>query len=448
MKSSWVLGCCLMAIVSIPRLAVAQQNSAVPPQSANPPSSVVDGINHDLPSWLRFSGQVRLRGEGYTGGSFKPNNEDEYLLTRVWLNVTIQPASWLKFFAQGMDAHAPFKNSLPAGAPFRDTMDLRQGYVELGGMESSGFALRAGRQELSFGEERLEGPAPWLNTARSFDGAHGEFRRDGIRVDGFAVSVVKINQDQFDKPTPGNIFYGLYSSFTHPVPRATLEPYFFWKRQSGLKTEFGVPGVLNFGTYGVRFVGTLPHSFDYGTEMDKQIGSIGIESTDAWAGHWIAGYTVTKVRFTPRVYTEFNFASGDNNPTDNRAGTFNQLYPTAHDKYGLTDLVGWQNIKHSRTGIDLKLAKKWTFSGRESVYWLADSRDALYAASGAVLARSLAGTAGTYVGREMEFVTAYKFTPRAVLSGGFARLTPGTFLKNTTPGVSYNYPFLMMAYDF
>jgi hypothetical protein len=110
--------------------------------------------------------------------------------------------------------------------------------------------------------------------------------------------------------------------------------------------------------------------------------------------------------------------------------------------------VGWQNIKHTRTGVDLKLTKKWSLTGRESAYWLADARDALYSAAGAALARSAAGTAGTYVGQEVEAVTAFKFNSRAVLSGGFGHLFPGSFLKNTTPGVSYNYPYIMMVYDF
>src|SRR5262249_26460332 len=90
-----------------------------PTAKADPPAfSPLDGINQALPKWIRFSGQLRLRMEGYTDGGFNPANEDAYLLTRLWLNVKVQPTSWLKFYAQSMDSHAPWKNSLPAGAPF------------------------------------------------------------------------------------------------------------------------------------------------------------------------------------------------------------------------------------------------------------------------------------------------------------------------------------------
>src|SRR5690242_2925163 len=109
-----------------------KQDAQSAPKADPPAASPLDGVNHALPKWIQFGGQVRLRMEGYTDGGFNPANEDAYLLTRLWLNVKVQATPWLKFYAQSMDSHAPWKKSLPAGAPFRDTMDLRQGYVELG----------------------------------------------------------------------------------------------------------------------------------------------------------------------------------------------------------------------------------------------------------------------------------------------------------------------------
>ena len=52
------------------------------------------------------------------------------------------------------------------------------------------------------------------------------------------------------------------------------------------------------------------------------------------------------------------------------------------------------------------------------------------------------------VGQELEFVSAYKIDTRASVSGGFGHLFSGTFLKNTTQGVGYSYPFVMTSYDF
>ncbi len=461
------LGC--IAILVLAGAASAQEMAAAtpsaPPSSAapapapkpdaqvakaSPPAwSPFDAVNEALPKWLSFSGQLRFRVEGYTDGGFNPANEDAYLLTRLWLNLKVQPTSWMKLYFQSMDSHAPWKKSLPAGAPFRDTMDLRQGYVEFGDVEKPSFGLRFGRQELDFGEGRLLGISPWANTARSFDGFRSSYVGNGYRVDGFAATVVNINQDEFDWSRPGNNLYGVYTSFKKVVPRAVVEPYFLWRRQSGLRTELAQPGISNFGTYGVRWVGKAPANFDYNTDIVGQHGSLGVESINAWASHWVLGYTIPRIHFTPRLFAEYNYASGDKNPTDNKRGTFDMLYPSGHDKWGLTDQVGWQNMHHVRTGGEVKLNKKLSASMRYNAYWLADPHDALYnGGTGAVVARDPSGASGRYVGQGFDIVSNFNFNSRFSLSGGYGKVFAGTFLKNRTPGASYNYPYLMTVYSF
>ncbi len=358
------------------------------------------------------------------------------------------PTSWLRFGFQGQDAHVFGKNQNPAAPPYQDSMDLRLGYVEIGDTEKKAFGFRAGRQELAFGDERLIGNANWLNTARSFDGLRGTFRHGGFRADLFAARVVKLQDGEFDWSTPGNNLYGIYGGIEKLVPEATVEPYFLWRRQSGLKTETGTIGISNFGTVGVRWVGKLPANFDYGTEMDKQAGSLGTDTISAWAGHWVLGETLANARFKPRFSVEYNYASGDRNPKDGTRGTFDQLYPTAHDKYGLADQVGWKNIRNARGSVDLKLAKKWGLVGRYDAWWLADPHDALYNAAGVVVARNTAGTAGRFVGQEFDSVLAYTFSRYLQVSGGYGHILPGTFLNHTTPGVSYNFPYASTTFVF
>jgi len=399
------------------------------------------------PVWLNVGGQLRARAEAYTNGSFKPDNSDTYILTRVFLNARVHTSRATSFFVEGMDSRGPWKNKAPAGAPFRDHADLRQLYFQIG-QDKGAQMLRAGRLELAFGDGRLVGSLPWANTARTFDGARTMFSRPAYRIDAFASSVVKIDQDNLDRNIPGNNFYGVYGSATKLVPRSTVEPFFFWRRQSGLKTELGIPATMNFGTVGLRAVGKLPQNFDYDTQMAAQTGSLGDESIRAWAGHWLLGYTLAATALTPRVFAEYNQASGDANPTDNKKSTFDQLYPTGHDKYGLTDLVGWQNMKHVRGGLELAVAKGWSASTRYNAYWLADAHDALYNGGGAPLARSATGTAGTFVGQEIDLIVSGNFPQGFGLSAGLGRLVPGTFLKNTTPGRTYTYPYVMLTHDF
>jgi hypothetical protein len=110
--------------------------------------------------------------------------------------------------------------------------------------------------------------------------------------------------------------------------------------------------------------------------------------------------------------------------------------------------VGWKNIRHLRTGIEVKPRVNWTVSSKYSSYWLADSHDALYNAASLVVAKSPTGRAGVYVGQELDLVSSFKYKAGPVLSGGFGHLFPGTFLKATTPGSGYSYPYASLLYAF
>jgi hypothetical protein len=430
--------------VLISSLGLEAQQQMAPKPGSSAPS---DFVNEGLPKWLRFSGEVRARVEGFTGGGFKPNNEDAYLLTRLRLNMKVQPTSWLKFVLQGQDAHALWKNVVPVTSTYQDTMDLRLGYVEIGDAEKKTFALRAGRQELAFGEERLIGVADWTNTTRTFDALRGTLRLPIIRLDAFAASVVKIHDGQFNEVTPGTYLYGLYGSTEKLLPKTTVEPFFLWRRTSNLLQETGGRGIMNFGTVGFRWVGKLPMNLDYGTEIARQSGSLGTDSIGAWAGHWVLGYTVPS-KWKPRFSAEYNYASGDKNSTDGHRGTFDQLYPTGHDKYGLADQVGWKNIENLRGGVDLKPSVKWLIKGRYDAWWLADPHDALYDAGSNVVARVANRTAGRFVGQELDISGMYDLTKQWKAGAGFGHIFTGTFLNNATPGEAYNFPYAMLNYKF
>ncbi len=407
-----------------------------------------DEVNKELPGWIRFSGEYRARLEGFSGGGFKKDSEDAYLLNRLRLNLLIKPASWLKFYVQGQDARVFWKNQNPPVAPFQNTFDLRLAYMEIGDAEKGIAALRVGRQELVFGDQRLIGHLNWVNDARSFDAVRATFRYNGYRLDAFASTVVNPVDGTFDHHTAGNNLHGLYGGMEKLVPKAVIEPYVLWRLQQRLATETGARGNLDFKTVGFRWVGKLPANFDYGVEIAGQTGSLGTDSIGAWAGHWVMGYTATALRYKPRLVAEYNYASGDNNAKDGKRGTFDQLYPTGHNLYGLADQVGWRNIKDIRAGVEFKPRPKWACSSFYHHYWLASATDALYAAGSAAVVRNVNGTAGTHVGQELDGQAMYSLSKQVQIGAGFAHLFTGCFLNKTTQGKDYNYPYVMFGYGF
>ncbi len=430
--------------------AQLSESSQPPPTGAAPaippkPPPFPNRANDVMPSWLRVRGEFRHRVEGFDNAGFVEGRDDTFFLSRVRVTATATGRN-VAGTVQVHDARVGDKTVGPATAPFKAAFDVRQAFVDVGNAKAP-LAARLGRQEIAFGDQRLVGHAGWLNSGRTFDAARVTVRSKAAQIDLFAASVVRILDDEFDKSGNGNRFAGAYISSPRIVPRATAEPYVFWRRDVNLRAEAGAIGALEQVTTGARLAGKLDARLDYNVEMDIQRGSLGPDSVRAWAGHWQLRATMPG-RTAPHVIGEYNYASGDGNPSDGVRGTFDQLYPTAHEKYGLADQVGWRNIHDVRLGFDISPAKATPVAVSYHSYWLAESRDALYAASGAALARVVTGAASTRVGQELDVQVSRPLFPQLLFAAGYSHLFAGPFLKEATPGASYSGPFVMVTYVF
>jgi hypothetical protein len=446
---------CLTGVVFVLPCQLAWGQAAPPPPASEPPVAsapapqkppVINRVNEALPTWLRVRGEFRERMEGFDGLGFNDAREDLYWLSRFRFNAVVTPAKSLAFHVQVQDARVAKKTVGPTGTPFKAPFDLRMAFADIGSSYGP-ITLRVGRQELVYGEQRLVGHVSWLNAARTFDGAKVTVRGKAGHIEAFATSIVRILESEFDKSGNGNRFVGAYAISPALLPNGSVEPYVFWKRDVSLRTETATFGDLGLMTLGARVAGKLPRALDYGIEVALQRGSLGSDDVEAWAGHWQLRAS-PPVRGAVKVTGEYNYASGDKDPLDGVRQTFDQLYPTPHDKYGLADQIGWKNIHHARAGFEFSPIKALPIATNYHSWWLAEERDALYNAGSAVLARVIGGAADSHVGQELDIQVSRALTPQILVAGGFAHIFPGAFLKEATPGASYSHPYLMVTYVF
>jgi hypothetical protein len=436
LAASWLL---------LTMVACAAGQDTAPADAGAVIKSPASRINHALPEWLRFGGEYRARFEGYSGGNFRPRTTDDYLLSRLKLQLEVHPSKWLKFFTEGMDARAFAKN--PAVPTYQNTWDLRQAYAEIGSFDH-GLGIRAGRQEMVYGEQRLIGVSAWSNTERNWDAVRVGMRFHGYRADLFSGSIVIPVTGAWDHHQQGNNLHGIYGGIDRFGPHLVIEPYGMWRVQHGLRNEAGAIANLSEKIGGARIAGTkLPGGLDYSFEMVREWGSLGSDRIRAWAGHWGGGKAIP-APFAPRLFAEFNFASGDRNATDGTRGTFDQLFPSGHDKLGFSDQVGWRNIKDFRAGLETKPTKNVTAVFEYNNWYLASASDALYSSSGAAVVRSATGAGGTHVGQEIDLTGTWTFAKAFTAGAGVAHIFPGAFLKTATPGNPYTYPYFVMVYKF
>jgi Alginate export len=421
-----------------------------PPDAHDPPEWLfpIDELDKSLPSWIHIGGQYRDRleapsGIGYTGRS------DFYMLQRLRLNLTIRPKPWLGLRGELQDARIFFNHYIPGGNPYQDTWTLWEGYVQVGNSTEGLGDVLAGREVLRFGDERVIGPSDWLNVGRTFNVARVDLHRSDCKVSMFASSVVPGDNNDLHNALPGNNLYGVYASLENIVPKATFEPYVLWRLapSSSLLPETLARGHLNEVTLGLHWKGTLPADLDYDSEFDWQTGSLGSSTINAWAGYAAVGKAFPEAAAKPRVLIEGNYASGTKNPSGRQWNTFDQLYPSNHDKYGFADLVGRRNLVQFRVSVEEQPTARWTLKQAFEGYWLATSHDNLYASSGAIAVTAHPG-ASAHVGNELDLIAEYQWGHGLNFGFGYGHLFAGSFLKTTTLGHDYGYPYAYFQYNF
>lgn len=421
----------------------------VPPTDSDNWLFPITKLNESLPSWVHFGGQFRDRTESQDGLGYAPVN-DVYDLTQLRLGLYLQPTKWLKLVGVTQDSRVFFNHHVGNVPSYQNIWDVREAYLEVGNTTEGWYDLTVGRKIFSFGDERVIGPSDWSNMGRTFDTARLDLRFEAFKASIFAASVISAVDGQIDHHIQGNNLYGFYGGLTHLIPHATLEPYLFWRlAPAGIRlAETAGRGHLNEVTGGARLAGTVGKAVDYDVEMHQQTGSLGRNSIDAWAGHWNAGYTLKGMRAAPKLFAEYNYATGNKNPTGTTWSTHDQLYPSAHNKMDFADQFGWKNIKDFRTGVAEKLGAKWKLTQIFDDMWLATKNDAVYATSGSIAIAAHPHATSSHLGTELDLIGDYKQNTHIAYGFGFAHIFTGAYLNQATRGKDYNYPFAYTTYVF
>ncbi len=432
---------------------------------------------------LCFDFEERIRWENrennYDFNShLRSPNDGNWVQNRVRLGALWKPTDWLKIYAQGQDSREWNSNrdKIPGnlGAEGDDAFDLRQAYVEIGNSKDFPLVVKVGRQILSYGDERLIGSFDWNNFGRTFDAVKVSWKTPQWQLDAFASSVVVIDRAEFNTSDLFNantndrqqVFSGLY--FTDgSLSIGSLELYALWLSQANgavSNQESAVPFTTpttgptskpsSFGTYGGRLHGDPKklHGFEFDLEGAYQNGLLRGQQLDAFAVHSGLGYNFYDVPLKPRIWAEYNFASGDRSTTDNRSETFQNLFPTNHKFYGYMDLFSWQNMQNPTVSLQLTPVKNLTAEVAYRAYWLASTNDLWYRANGLTTVRPLTPAtknASNFVGTELDLLLTWKATKHLSFQGGFSHFFQGDYLSSSGgPSDDANFGFLMATVSY
>ena len=411
-------------------------------------------ITQDKKVWLSLSGQVRERLEYYHeylwGTEGGREHSDSYLLSRFRLGADLHITPYFRLFAEGKSSLSTERELLGGNTnSYVDTIDLQNGFAEvmIPLAEQARVTLRGGRQELLLGAQRLVGPSDWGgNVRRTFDGATASLQYRDWTITPLWAQLVIVDKYSFNESSSANQLYGIYSTGGLHVLPLNLDLY--WLGVSNDHAAFnGTTGREQRQTLGARLWGKIGKTgLDFEVEGAGQFGTIDDKDIGAWMLTAVLGYSLPIASLSPRVYVEFDYASGDSNPGGN-VGTFNQLYPTGHSFLGYIDYIGRQNIISPNAGLSLSPIHSLVLSLQQYFFWRASDRDALYNKSGAVL-RPGDTTSARYVGAETDLYITYNIGRHILVYGGYSHFFAGEFLEKTGPAKDSDFLYAAFQYTF
>jgi len=383
---------------------------------------------------LTLDAQFRTRSEHWTNFGFGsgPERDDTFVMGRIMLGADLRIGSHFRSYVQARSSFLTDRD-LPGGkrASDADHLDLQNAFVDvvIPFEKTSSVAVRAGRQELLFGRQRLVSPWDWANTRRTFDGARAILSTAGWKVHAFFVRPVLVEKSEFNSSDDNTDFFGVHAS--HPVPTRGFEYDLYWLALDRASVSFNeTTGHERRHTFGFRLNGNVQDTgWDYDGEVAYQLGDVSDADISAFMIGAVLGRTFSGTPTSPRLHIGFDTGSGDDAPGGD-VGTFNQLFPLGHAYLGWIDLIGRQNVVAINSGVRLEPVQRLTIMLTGHRFWRASDEDALYNAGGGVV-RQPEPNGSKAVGSELDFLARYRFHPTLTGLVGYSRFFAGQFIEET-----------------
>lgn len=377
---------------------------------------------------------------------------DDVLLLRLRLSADYRLGEQAHTFVEFQDARYWLSDLALAdfgrSCTYFDEFDLRQAYVEWRRIGDSPFGVKLGRQILQYADRRLFAPAEWGNVGNYWwDAARLTYDTDAVQVD------LLYGQRVLSEPKDWNFDHwpyhmaGVYARIKQlPV---TLDAFYVVKHDwSGTAKGESGPGNETRHTFGLFSERPAGQGWDYGFFAAGQLGEYGRDDIRAFGVIARGGYTF-KADWKPRLGFECNYASGDRDPHDGTAGTFDGIFGAMDIPYGWMNVVSWKNLEDYALNFSLQPTKPLKLSLDYHYFRLAQSRDAWYWVNGKPERRDPAGRAGRELGHELDMIARWQVNKELELLAGYTCFFTGDYVRNT-PGNNRdaNWTFLQLTYSF
>jgi hypothetical protein len=415
-----------------------------------------------------FSGELRLRPEFRSNMDFNKNTQDVQSFVGSRLRITGSGLAAediaVKFTIQDTRnwGGEPGANAPIGLTDEGEALDVHEAFVDFQRFMKLPLALRAGRQELAYGDQRLVGHFGWNNQGRAFDAFKLAYAGNALSVDAWTAKRREENAlAAGGRASLDRDFSGVYATLRAPVAFLdALDLYALHDREGNTTDDGNAFKPKSVYTFGLRAAGKTG-ALDYTVEAPFQTGDNGtvlVVSGSSTPVKVSANALAVKAGWTfpgsseLRLGAEYDYASGDDNAADDTSKTFQNLYPTNHPFYGYMDYQGWRNMSAWNLVASLKptrrtflLAQYWDFS-------LAEAKDGWYNAAGAAAGGLRAASAANTekkVGGEVDLLFRFAQSRTVTWEAGVSAFMTGALIENRVADESDSvWAYLMLTTKF
>ena len=408
------------------------------------------------PFRLDLGANIRLRHEyqaGFDVRRYEPGMTDHFLLTRIMLDLNLRFDPDRRVFVQFRDAHALGtrldRKDFSKSNPLEDLWDIRQAYFEWRRIAGGHFDLKVGRQQISYGDQRIFGPGLWGNTGRyAWDAAMLRINTSRTWVDVWLGRPIENRPElwpnrAFKAPTAFVVYGGVKK-----LP-CRLDIFFAGKYDGRARTdgESG-KGTLRSNSIGFQLQKQASEWLDFTGSLVGQTGRYGKDTIRAFGANSSMGVTLP-LKWRPRLAGQFTWGSGDSNPVDGVHGTFDGVFGGADiNFYGDLNLFFWANLRDYEFDLHLHPGPKVKLMIENHYFTLDQARDAWYTTGMAVLRRDATGLSGKALGDEVNVRLSWQPTEGLEILIGYGHFFSARFVNATGPAKAASGYFFQAAYGF
>ncbi|MFD1604368.1 alginate export family protein [Flavobacterium artemisiae] len=329
-------------------------------------------------TYLSFGGEVRYQyfyAKNEKWGD-DPVDNDGYILNRFLLHADFHAGKHFRAFVQLQSSNA--SGQIDPSPVDSDPLEVHQGFIDISLLSEKDKQLlfRAGRQELSYGSQRLVAVRDGPNNRQSFDAVKAIAGFGNYRGDFFYSHYVVAQDGIFDDySNKKRQFWGSYFVINKIPALKNIDLYYLGYKRANANFD-DASGLEQRHSVGTRIWGKY-ENWRYDAEAVYQFGSIDLKDIEAWTVSLNTGYRFSSVVLKPELGFKVELISGDKTSGDDKIGTFNPLFPRGA-YFGLASVIGPSNLVDFHPSLSFELYKNLEWVLDYDMFWRYSATDGIY----------------------------------------------------------------------